>query len=294
MKVKVAQSSIGQAGAQKVQIGEIKLGPVQVGQLSLNKVQVGLSSGVAELRGVSISLGLAFSLDWTFSLKIEGLELLPSFLVRQGSIDFGAMAVDIPFGDIPLAGLELLKFDIPNLQATDLKLVIGAIKNLKLGALLAERIQAQNLAAPGTGFRLDGLGLGSVQAQGVDLPDATLARATVGRVCGGSVPLDKLSIPGLALPQAPVKQLRVTGIQLQPKSTTEALGPAGGGLLTTTLTVTVSAGMKIDELILDDIMATATVGDITLKNLSLPCEVLDLSLSQIGIADLQIPRFEVS
>ena len=117
---------------------------------------------------------------------------------------------------------------------------------------------------------------------------------TIGRVAGGSVPLDTVSIPGVKLPPTAVDKIVISDIEGKPRDSTHSLGPAGAGLLQATLTVTVSAGMSIDELRLANLSAEATIGEIKLDNLTLPYEVMDLSLSQLGIRNIQVPKMEVN
>jgi len=294
MKIAIPQVQIDQASSQQVQVGEVRLGAVNIGRLTLSQVHMGLTTGTIRLCGVSVSLGLSFGLDWTFSLKIDGLELLPSFIVRKGHINIGALAMNIPLADISLDGLDKLALNLKSTTAKDVKATVGAIKKLKLGNLVAERIQAQGLSAPAGGVQIAGLGLGGIAASGLVLPDASLVGMTIGRVSGGSVPLDTVSIPGVKLPPTGVDKIVISDIEGKPRDSTHSLGPAGAGLLQATLTVTVSAGMSIDELRLANLSAEATIGEIKLDNLTLPYEVMDLSLSQLGIRNIQVPKMEVN
>jgi hypothetical protein len=52
--------------------------------------------------------------------------------------------------------------------------------------------------------------------------------------------------------------------------------------------------MSIAEMRLANLSAEATIGEIKLDNLTLPYEVMDLSLSQLGIRNIQVPKMEVN
>jgi hypothetical protein len=52
--------------------------------------------------------------------------------------------------------------------------------------------------------------------------------------------------------------------------------------------------LHIDQLVLDDIKASAKIGEIELSNVILPYDVFDLTLSKIGIETVLVPQLEVS
>ena len=66
------------------------------------------------------------------------------------------------------------------------------------------------------------------------------------------------------------------------------------GVLRAQLTVTTTARFDVDELRLDGIQASASVAEVSLKNVELPFELLDLSLSQIGIERIAVPEMKVN
>lgn len=292
MKVTLPKTSVAQTTARKIGVGEVKLGPVTVGQLTLRQMQVGLATGTARLSGITVSVGLKFGMAWTFSLKIDGFDLLPSFITRSGHIDLGAMALDVPLPDVALPGLETLAFEVGEASARNVQAVVAPIRKLALGPLLAERIQARGLVAPAAGFQLDGLGLGRLTAEGLALSEATLESASIGRVATGGMPIPSVAIPGLTLPPVSIEPLVIDDIVGVPRTSSHSTG-GDNGLLSATLTVEVTAGMHIDQLQLDNLKAQASIGEIRLDQVRLPVEVLDLSLAQIGIRDLVVPKLEV-
>ncbi len=125
MKMRPFRRRDDQASSQQVQVGEVRLGAVNIGRLTLSQVHMAGTTGTIRLCGVSVSLGLSFGLDWTFSLKIDGLELLPSFIVRRGHINIGALAMNIPLADISLDGLDKLAFNLKSTTAKDVKATVA-------------------------------------------------------------------------------------------------------------------------------------------------------------------------
>jgi hypothetical protein len=52
--------------------------------------------------------------------------------------------------------------------------------------------------------------------------------------------------------------------------------------------------MHVGHLEITDAAASATVGSIALNNVTLPYDVLNLTLSQVGIKTIDVPAFNVS
>lgn len=295
MKIKVPQTSIAQSRVQQVSVGEIKIGAVHIDQLTLNNVHVQTSTGLAQMRNVHLSLTLAFGLDWRIGVKISMPDLITDVdFFDSGTIDLGTLTLGIGFGDLTLPGLADLSFDIPSLPVNDLSAVIGSIKNLNLGAVLAEQISAQNLVTPTQGFQISGLGAVDVSVSGLGIPDAAVDKATIGRITGGTLPTPALSIPNIVLPQASIPTMRSQNVDAASNPVVASLPTVDIGLLAATLKVTTTAAFHLDELRLDNVKASAAIGEIALKNVVLPYEVLNVTLSQIGIQTLEIPQVEVN
>jgi len=296
VKVTVGETDITKASVQEIKVGEIKVGPVAINTLVLRNVHVQTSTGAAQLRDVRSALTLKFSLDWEIGIDgsllgdIHGVH----FFSRSGTLDLGSLELDVRFGHLNLPGLANLSFDIPSLPVTNLEAVVGEIKNLNLGATIAQQIQALNLVAPTQGFQISGLSLTKARAQGVALPAAAIDATTIGHLQGGSLPLTNLTIPNIALPQATIPTVTTNNIDATTNVATKALPKVDGGILKVTLKVDTTARLHIDQLLLDNIKANAVIGQIELGNVVLPYEVFDLTLSQIGIETLLVPNLEVS
>jgi hypothetical protein len=295
MKIKIPETHIGKARVQQVGVGEVKCGPVHVGRLTLNNVQVRTSTGVAELRNVRVQLTLSFALEWKVGLTISMPDWIPDIDISEsGTMDLGKLGLGIGFGNLSLPGLANLALDITKLPVDDLSAVIGSLRNIDLGPAVAESIHAQGLVAPSAGFQVDGIGLTGFSAQGVGLGDAVLTGATVGRISGGTLPLPGLSIPSLSLPEVTVPRMSGQNIDAASRPEVTKMPTVDVGLLSATLKVTTTAAFHIDELRLDNITAAASIGEIALKDVELPYEILDLSLSQIGIERIEVPAVEVN
>lgn len=294
MKVRLPETTVGSAAVQQVNVGQVKLGPAHIGKLSLSGAKLRASMGVAQLRNVRVSLTLTFSLKWTAGLVIDAGELGKIDLSQSGTMDLGKLDLGVGLGHVDLPGLADLKLNMADFSVADLEIVVGALKALKLGAVLAERVKAQGLVAPTQGFQLGGLGLAGASVQGTAVADASVDKVSVGRVSGGSLPLAGLSIPGLAFPQIKVPSVTCQKFGSASNPLVTPLPEADVGVLKAQLTVTTTARFDVDELRLEGIKASAAVAEVSLKNIEIPFELLDLSLSQIGIESIGVPEMKVN
>jgi hypothetical protein len=280
MKIMIPQAKIAQSRVRQVNVGEVKIGPVKVDQLTLNDVHVQGSTGTAEMRNVNLALTMVFGLDWRVGVTISMPDGIPDVdFSDSGTLDLGTLRLGIGFGDVTLPGLAALAFDVQSLAVNDLSAIVGPIKNLNLGAALAEQIQAQNVVAPTNGFDLTGLGVGAISALAIAVPDAAAAAATIGSV---------------ELPQAAIPSLASQNVDATSNPVVSKMPTVDVGLLATTLKVTTTAAFHLDELRIDNIRAGASIGAIALKNVVLPYEILNITLSQIGIDAIEVPQLEVN
>ena len=292
MKATIPDARIARSNVQQVNVGEVKVVPIAIDKLVVRNVHVQTSTGVAQMRNVRTALTLAFALDWKVGVTID-TPLGDVDFSRSGTINLGSLGLVLSFGHINLPGLANLSFDIPSLPVNNVSALMGPIKNLNLGAVLAEQIRAKGVSAPSAGFQLAGLGLNKLTVEGVNMPAAGVGEVTVGRIKGGALPLTNLTIPNLALPQATIPSMTSNNIDATTNPVSKGLH-ADAGILEVTLRVTTTARLQVEELRIDNIKASSTIGAIELTNVVLPYEVLNLTLSQIGIESLEVPQLEVS
>jgi len=295
MKAKIAQANIARARVQRVDVGEVKIGAVHIDRLTLGSVHVQSSTGIAQMRNVVVTLTLAFGLDWRVGVKISMPDGISDVdFSDSGTLDLGTLRLGVALGDLTLPGLASLAFDIPSLGVNDVNAVVGPLKNLNLGAAVAEGIRAQGLVAPGSGFTVAGLGLTGATVSGVSVPDASLASATIARVSGGTLPLPGLTIPGVELPDVLLPVVASQNVDATSNPVVSRMPTVDVGLLAATLKVTTTATFHVDELRIENVRAATSIGEITMQNIVLPYEVLDITLSQIGIETIDVPQVEVS
>lgn len=289
MKVAVPQTRIAKVTVQQVDIGQLSAGPLSIQKLVLDTVHVGMSTGTARLRNLRVTVSLRMTLDWEVSIDIP-------FVGHFGwsdTIDFGTQSATVPLGNVTVPGLQSLSLDLGTVSVSNVDAVIGAIHNLRLGGLIVEQVQANNVLLPTPGFQLTGLGLSSAELDGVSVPAASSTDSTVQHIHGQALPLGTVTIPGIALPQASVGDISSQAMDVNATSNPFAF-VADAGILKVTLNLTPGARMQTDELRLTAVRAATSVGSVELQNVVLPYEVLDVTLSQLGIDTIEVPKIEVS
>jgi hypothetical protein len=293
LKALVPQTNVAKVGVQQLDIGELNIGPASIGKLVLDSVRVGVSTGSVKMRDLRVTISLAMSLDWKVSVTIDLPGPWDPDFTWDGTISFGTQSITVPFGDVNLPGLGTLTLDVPNVTAHNLTAAFGAIRDLRLGPLLAEEIRANNLVAPPPGFQVTGIGLGRLGLDDVMVPSSTLSDVEIGHVHGEQLPLGVVRIPNFELPQASLGQISSQGVDVNAVSRPFEF-VADAGVLEITLRLTPGARTRIGELHLNDVRSTTSIGSIELQDVTLPYDVLDLKLSQLGIETIEVPKIEVS
>ena len=289
MRAAVADTRIARTSVQQIQLGEVRVGPASVGSLVLNQMHVAMSTGSVEMRNLRVTISLNFRLDWSVSVSIPWV----GSFGWSGTINFGTITVPLGFGNVALTGLQTMAIDVASVSASNLSAVIAPLTNLQLGPLVAEQIRAKNLVAPQPPFQLTGIGLVRLVGEGIAVPAANADEVTIGRTAGGSLPIASTTIPGINLPQTGVGQVTSNAVNVNAVSN-PYLFPADAGVLNVTLRVTPSARMQMDQLRMNNVAGSASIGSIELKNVVLPFEVLNVRLSQLGIEGVEVPKLEVS
>jgi hypothetical protein len=210
----------------------------------------------------------------------------------DGTIDLGTQSVALGLGDVAVPGLQALSLDLPALTVDNVSAIVGPIRDLHLGPLVAEDIRARGVLAPVPEFQIVGLAVGTTTVEDLSVPAATVAGSTVGSVEGGSVPLGSVVVQNLVLPRTSLGDIRSEAVDVE--ATSNPLGiRADAGVLRITFNLTPAARMHTDELRLSGVQSSVSVGEVRLTDVVLPFEVMGLTLSQIGIETIQAPRIEV-
>lgn len=293
MQVGVAQLDIQSAGLNAISIGQVAIGPITVGELVVNNADFSMSAAQGVLQNVSVTVTLHISFTWHVHVGLfwpfDDIDIGDTYDV--GTTSFGPVTI----GTITIPGLNNVHINIPSLTAQNMSVSASPL-SLQLRNAAAEQIHAHNVALPSAGFTIAGLTVSSVQGNTVSVPAAKLDQATVGHLHGDPVSIPSFTLGSLNLPAAHIPTVSSSApLDIPANLPAQTLGPfPPGTLLQISLTITPSALSHVDHLEITGADASATVGQVVLHNVTLPYDVLNLTLSQVGINTIGIPAFTVS
>jgi hypothetical protein len=291
LQVNVPALDVQQANLQGIDIGHVAIGPITVGDLVLNNMDFSMSAAQAVLQSVGVTIRIHVTVDWHVHVGMP--DWIPDINIGDtydlGTLSFGPINI----GDVVIPGLNNVHLHIPTFTAQNMSLTANPI-GLKATNARAETIHAANVALPSAGFSIAGLALTSIQGNAVSVPAAKLDSASIGHLTGDPINVPAFTGGNLNLPAAQIPQLS-SSTPLDVPADLETLSVGfDAGIVAVHIHLTPSALMHVDHLEITNASANATVGQIVLHNITLPYDVLNLTLSQIGINTVAIPAFNVS
>jgi hypothetical protein len=288
MLTTISEADIQRTGVNGVTIGQVNIGPIQIGQLVITDLEVNTAADGAFLRNFRVTVTYTMQLDWHLHIELPG-----KVIDDSGTEDLDSPTFIVGFGDIRVPGLENLKIDLASLTVDNVAATTDAVNNLQLGAAVAEQIQAKNLKLPSQGFTITGLGIGGLNIGGFGAPAAGLDSVTIGRVHGDAFPLGQMALSNLALPSASIADIIGQGVDTTATPKPKAFH-LDLGCVDLTLRVNPTAEAQIDQLVISNVKASTSIGKIELHNVVAPYELLNLTLSQIGIDTISVPTVAIA
>ena len=288
MLTTISEADIQRGSVNTVNVGSVGIGPITIGQLVLTDFELNTAADGAFLRNFVVTVTYTMSLDWHLHIELPG-----NTIDDAGTEDLDSPQFIMGFGDIRIPGIENLKIDIASLAVDNPAATINPASNLQLGAAVAEHIQAKNLKLPTAGFTIAGMGIGGLNLGGFGVPAATLDSVTIARVHGDATPLGQMALNNLALPSVSIPDIVGQGVDSvatpKPKAFHLDLG-----CLDLTLKVNPTAEAHIDQMVLRNVKANLSIGKIELHNIVAPYELLNLTLSQVGIDTISVPTVAIA
>jgi len=290
MQATIADLTAARAGVGRVSLGHVGVGPLRVRELSMTGTTLSMTGAQGLLQGVDVTVTLHISVEWHVHVGLP--DGIPDIDVGD-TVDLGSFGFSMPVGDITLPALDDLHFEIPTVTAQDVA-VPETVLSLELTGAHAEGVHASGTSLPSAGFLLAGLSLTSLEADAVTVPAVGVDRVDVRSLRGDPVQVPVLTLPAITVPTAQVPLVRSTAPLTIPAT---LQGPSPGfnaGLLRVVLRIRPTVVTRVDRLELTGARATANVGAIVLHDVVVPYEVLDLTLSQLGVDAVEVPVLTVS
>jgi hypothetical protein len=286
LQLKIPTLTASQASLQHIDVGSLNVGPLAVASLTIANTNFAMNAKEAILRQLSVTLGLNIDANWSIDLEVYS---------DSGTEHLLNLEFTIPLPDLTIAPLNNIAINIPTLTATNVtvkaKPMVLAVNNAT-----ATHVGATNTTLPTAGFSIAGLTLNSVDGSAVTVPAANLDSASVDRVQADPINLAEVGLTDLNVQAAESPLITNTAPLVMPL----ALGPLPSipiidlGFLSVDLVITPEVITHVGHLEITDVKATATVGEMTLQNVTVPFDVFNLTLAHIGINTVAIPTFTAS
>lgn len=299
MHVNIPALDVNQANLKTVDLGTVSIGPITVAELVIGNTDVTMAVKDMLLQDVTVKMSIHFTFEWNIHIGLP--DGIPDFDTGDtydlGTLDIPPFGLPpIPIGDVIVPGLTNVNLHIPKITAQSMSVKASPLA-LHLEAATANQIHATNTTLPVGGFSIAGLSLTSVKGSAISVPDAKLDSATINHLHGTPIQVSTFELDSLNLPAMQVPHISSTAPLEIPAQLPEypiGFGTPHKSLLSIILYVRPFAHMHVGHLEITDATASATIGSIALHNVTLPYDVLNLTLSQVGINTIQIPTFNVS
>jgi len=281
---------VAKAGVQTISVGQIAVGPISVANLVLNNIDFSMSAAQAVLQNMTVKLTLRITAEWHVHVGLP--DGIPDIDIGRTD-DLGSLSFSLAVGNIVIPGLNNLQFHMPSLIAQNLSAAAGPL-SLQINNATAEQVHGTDLVVPTAGFTIAGLSLASLGGNGLGVPAANLGQASVGHLHGDPVRIQTFNLGALNIPAAQIPTISSS----VPLSIPANLDPRSlgfdAGILRFAIHITPSVVSSIDRLEIKDANLNATVAQTVLHDITIPYDILNLTLSQIGLDTVDIPTFTIS
>lgn len=275
--ITIAQANVASGAIADIKVDEIVLGGVTIGQLTLQGTSLDIASGAAYLDNVRIVLTLEFAFDWWINL---------GFWSDSGTAELGSQSFGLSLGNVDIPSLTI-PLSIPNVVLANLSAAVAPITSIDLGGGTFSAISLANVVLPKNGFTFSGFGLGAISIASVQVPETTVATASIqGFHPNANIVLPNATVGPVQIPSASAADIQSTApISVSGSASQQGLG-LNLGVLGGTLNVTPTAYVSIGALQLQGVSLSGSVTQVILESIGVPVGLSGINLSSIDIGQI--------
>ncbi|MGF1563072.1 MAG: hypothetical protein ACFB3T_12940 [Geminicoccaceae bacterium] len=284
IQVPQVTSAAGQVG--NVSIGAIRLENTAVDHVDITNVDTVFSTGHIALSDARAIVEIRLSVRWWYDFW---------FASDSGTVSLGSFDFPFDLGDVDIPNLTNIALNVPSAELSDVIAAVHPIENLNLGGASFADLQAANTVLPSAGFGLSGLSLGDVRLRDVDVPAAHSGAIRVGSFTPNA-PLifPSLRVDGLELPAATAPTLRSEGLIHVPQATaSQRVVPFSLGVIGFDFRMQPVMDLFIEELVIENLSAQATIGRIDVRDVSVSVTLDDLALDDVTLNRIRVDQVTV-
>jgi hypothetical protein len=293
MQTVVPEVRAARATVARVAIGQLTLGPINVGELVATDVRTTVRSGRAELRDVHVTVSLELQLVWSLVVPVPWP--FPDFVIARTTSSLGTVSLPFSLPELEVPGLQDIDLVIPKLTAAGVVTQADPVTGVELAAVQATGVRVVDVALPTAGFQFAGLALTGVRLNDAAVPATAVRSVAVQSVQGAPARLPSLQLRNLDLPAALANDV-VSGPIDVPLNAPDAFTTPNVdlGVLQVKLRVTASARTQVAQMQLTGVRVAASARTVELRDVTVPYGAVGLTLSDLGLDQLEIPLVGVT
>lgn len=269
----------------KVAFTETTVDSVAVGGLSTQ-----VSCGAAVLNDVKAILELNFTAHWRYDLKWLGGD--------SGIKVLGSKANTVELHDIHLPMLQDFRFDIPQIELSDVAAKIDPLTSLQFGGSDLEGLKISNTDAPADGFSLSGIDLGNLEITGLKVPSTRTGSVQV----DSFKPVEPLTLPAVSLGPITIPSIEIDDVSSEGSvsvmgaelETIEAPIFKLGNLFQIKLVVDPVLHLQIGALVLSELEARAHIDSVVARDIRSTVCVEGLSMEDLVLEEASVDKAVLS
>lgn len=281
----VDQVQIQSGNIKSVDVDKVQFGDATIQRIEITDVSASLQNASVYLQNVRTITELQFTLTWKVDLGFIGS--------WSGSNNLGS--IDIPFtvGDMAVPGLNNINMTIPSVEVPGIQAKMTPITHMALGQTAMTGISVINTRLPTNGFTMNGIGLGGMTLNNIQIPGTETVKATIQVV----TPANNIVLPGAKLQNINIPSVSIPDIQSGSISTSAIASSrtitADIGILEVTLKVTPTIHLDIASMVIHDAELSALIKTMDIQNISVPVSINGVTVNEIGFSQLKVNQVTV-
>lgn len=296
LNIKIPATAISDVAFGNLTIKNVVPGTTSIENIILESFDVNIKPSTVRLEGVSVGVSLVFYIYWEIGICIDYVVGSKCWTWdhrdRIGTLPLPAIGVP----DIDLS-MDKIPFHLNQIALGQMNATIKPIENFRLGKGHAYKIMLHDAEIPPDWFTLEGMGVGGMKAQNINLSKMTSKWVDV-----GSIPGIQISIPNVELPEIKI-QASAVGAESGAVSARAAIdqeycAPSfyvdlGVGFFSATICVKPVVRVNITKMRMSNVLLDAKVNKTIIQNVTVPMNLSGLQVQKLKINNISVPMIRM-
>lgn len=281
-KIAIDQVSVDNGSLNNLRVENVTLGSASIGTLKVENTQASLANATAVLNQVRSIVELDFHLKWEIDLGWIGH--------WDGNEHMGSLDIPVDLGTITVPSLGDIDLQVPSIDIPGLVAKMQPISQLDLGNLDLDGLRLDKLSLPSAGVSISGLGVGELSLSSLSVPAASGEAMRVNR----AAPSKQLTLPGASLENVVIPKIAIPAAQSGAFQADAGASDKSIGvnlrILKVSVVVTPTVHLDVGSMTLSNAQLGATLGKVSLDNISLPVSLEGISSGELGLNSINVSK----